>query len=567
MPKMPMTHVAERTAQTRQARLGERLAVARQRLFVGRERELALADALLGHGQSHHLLFTGPPGIGKTSLLRAIARRCRERGLAVLELDGLRNRLSPPSLAELLHPPAHEPQDPHGLVLVIDNLTAHGVFEALEADAGAHAAQGLPPVQVVGAARTAPEGAPGGQPCRNLHHVPLSGLRPEDVDRYLLRRGLDPEHLQGVKRLAAGNPLLLSLAGDSLLHHGPGLGETEAADGILPLLARRFLDEARAPEEVLALQASAIAYRLDTPLLQAMLPETDATRLIDWLASLSCTHARQTAAGRSEVQLHEALRNVVFADLRERHARLLETLIRRAEDHFSVRSGRLSGPASIDLARELTFLSRQSEMSAAHHEQLVASPVYTDRPSPAEARQAPQWTARLLGREAAACLERWLQRQPEGLRVVRGRPGQVEGYYFLAELSPARPAEFRHDPVARACVAHMARLGGAPGRHNGLCRLWLDCKHGLAPSATYSLMLVETVNHCLSQPDIGFFGALQPDDAAAGHMAEVARHDIVSGTRARLGGTPVMVTMHDWRNQSVIDWLIETNRRVRAMPA
>jgi len=61
------------------------------RALVGRETELAELDAGLRRAVEHGAAFliTGPPGIGKTSLLNAVAAEARSRGYNVLAMTGL----------------------------------------------------------------------------------------------------------------------------------------------------------------------------------------------------------------------------------------------------------------------------------------------------------------------------------------------------------------------------------------------------------------------------------------------------------------------------------------------
>ncbi|MFI5845404.1 AAA family ATPase, partial [Catenuloplanes sp. NPDC051500] len=66
--------------------LGERLRAARDRAFVGRDRELAAFRAVLRDGGVLHL--HGPGGIGKSTLLRRLADEARDAGRTVVEVDG-----------------------------------------------------------------------------------------------------------------------------------------------------------------------------------------------------------------------------------------------------------------------------------------------------------------------------------------------------------------------------------------------------------------------------------------------------------------------------------------------
>jgi hypothetical protein len=77
--------------------LGEVLASRRRRTFVGREGELELVRAALVADEPSFsvLWFTGPAGIGKTSLLAVIAEQAADAGWRVVRLDGREPSSSP----------------------------------------------------------------------------------------------------------------------------------------------------------------------------------------------------------------------------------------------------------------------------------------------------------------------------------------------------------------------------------------------------------------------------------------------------------------------------------------
>ena len=59
-----------------------------RRGFVGRERELALLNTLLGDDGPLVLHVRGAPGVGKSRLLDVFAAGARARGATVVRLDG-----------------------------------------------------------------------------------------------------------------------------------------------------------------------------------------------------------------------------------------------------------------------------------------------------------------------------------------------------------------------------------------------------------------------------------------------------------------------------------------------
>ncbi|MES1171458.1 MAG: ATP-binding protein [Actinomycetota bacterium] len=69
--------------------LAERLADRDEQRFVGRERELAFFESLfVDDPPAQVVLVHGPGGIGKSTLLREVARRGAQRGWTVQLIEG-----------------------------------------------------------------------------------------------------------------------------------------------------------------------------------------------------------------------------------------------------------------------------------------------------------------------------------------------------------------------------------------------------------------------------------------------------------------------------------------------
>src|SRR3954469_23899465 len=69
--------------------LADRLAEADEQRFVGRRKELELFDRILVEEPPFHVvLMHGPGGVGKSTLLREVARRGRAAGFAPIMVDG-----------------------------------------------------------------------------------------------------------------------------------------------------------------------------------------------------------------------------------------------------------------------------------------------------------------------------------------------------------------------------------------------------------------------------------------------------------------------------------------------
>src|SRR5512144_2575827 len=95
--------------------LAERLAARDAQRFVGRERELRLLESLLtDEPPAQVVLLHGPGGIGKSMLLREVARRAAARGWTLRLVEG---RELAPVPGEIEHALAGVEDDERPLVL------------------------------------------------------------------------------------------------------------------------------------------------------------------------------------------------------------------------------------------------------------------------------------------------------------------------------------------------------------------------------------------------------------------------------------------------------------------
>jgi hypothetical protein len=324
--------------------LAERLAVRDAQRFVGRERELSFFESLfVDDPPAQVVLVHGPGGIGKSTLLREIARRGTERGWSSRLVEG-RDLAPVPGEIESALGDVAEHRRP---------LILFDTYERMAAADGWLRGRLLPslPAQslVVLAGRTPPE--PGWfengweQLAVELRLDPL----PHDAALALVRaRGMEDGALaHELIAWADGSPLALSLAADAIrrdggawaperIHEHPNL-----AQAILHRIARTELDGGNLDVTAVA----AIARTCDAWLLRDVLPDVDPDEAYAWLRTR--TFSERVGAG---VTLHEIVRQAMRADLRARDPERERELRRRIADHLFSRGRTVGARVVVDLA-------------------------------------------------------------------------------------------------------------------------------------------------------------------------------------------------------------------------
>src|SRR3954449_1294417 len=192
--------------------LADRMAQADERRFVGRRRELALFDRLLAEDPPKHVvLLHGPGGMGKSTLLREVARRGRAAGFAPVVVDG---RALDPVPGEIERALA-------GVEELWRPLLLFDTFERIEALGGwmrERLLLSLPAGAVVvlsGRRPPDPDWLQGGWESLVIE-VPLGPLGEDDALELLAAHGIaDGAAGRELLRWAEGSPLALTLGADT----------------------------------------------------------------------------------------------------------------------------------------------------------------------------------------------------------------------------------------------------------------------------------------------------------------------------------------------------------------
>ena len=252
--------------------LAARMADRDRNRFVGRVAELSFLERCLSdEPPASVVLVHGPGGIGKSSLLRELARRARARGYATFFVEG--RELPPmPDALEAVVSLARDSERPLILIDTYERMTA----------LDGYVRRGLLPslpdrAVVVIAGRGAPDPAwfTGGWE-GVATALELGAMDTVDALTLLSAHGLDDYRALAVADWAGGSPLALALAADTAVADSEWAPEegTEKPE-IVRSLIRRLAEAELEGVRLSALGVVAIARVTTVDLLRAVLPDSD----------------------------------------------------------------------------------------------------------------------------------------------------------------------------------------------------------------------------------------------------------------------------------------------------
>ena len=437
--------------------LADRLAARDRQRFVGRAAELAFFDSLLvDDPPANVVLVHGPGGIGKSTLLREVARRGERRGRKARLVDARELAPVPGELEQAL---AGVEDDEAPLVMfdTYERMTAAGAFLRRRL---------LPSLPersiVILAGRSAPESEwfQGGWEQVTAEYE----LRPLDAEdgRALLReRGIEDEAtVEELLTWAGGSPLALTLAADAVGVDGSWNPEhiedrPELVRALLRHLAATELDGGNLD----VISVAALARATTRPMLEEVLPDVDASAAEEWLRGRS--FAEETSRG---VTLHDIVRKAVRADLRLREPERERELRRRIAEHLYARA--LAGETRLitDLAELVDNPAIRWGFGA---EGTVEYRV--DEVRPEDIAAAPERVSvRPGGQEWWRVTRPLVEQAPECVVVARDREENLAGLCIFVTPGSA-PAAAERDPLLARWLAH------AREHHpDGNVMLWRD---------------------------------------------------------------------------------------------
>jgi Transcriptional regulatory protein, C terminal len=431
----------------------------------------------------------GIGGIGKSSVLAAVAPRLADRGARVVKLDARAIEPTPPGFLAALGAALGAPgpfdsvealarevdSDPRATAIVIDEYDRIRLLDAWLR----HELLPAQPERIwwLLAGRFAPHAA--WLTTAGWSDAVLS-LRLDSLDdaacrALLARRGIAEASMAPMLGLARGSPLALELA--ARYTTAPELGglDENAENAVLDALARRCVADLALPLRE-AIDAVSIVRYATKPLLDAMLGAPCDDALLDALAELSFV---ERADGG--FLLYDTVRHAVVSRLRALDPMRHRVLRLAALAHFerASRDAVPTGPSAWRLTADLLFIVEHPEIREAFFPSYETT-ISIDSALPGDRDAVFAIAERHEPPEAVRAFEHWWQHGRAFFDVARDATGKVLGFAILAASSAIPRAIVEGDALLRAWLTD---LETGPGRERGALfhRRALSADHGEDP--------------------------------------------------------------------------------------
>ena len=370
-----------------------------ERWFVGRERELAVFEQWLTTATPVPavLTVTGRGGVGKSSLLRAFARRAGALGRSVVAIDCRDIPRTPEGLLSALAPLCADAVASLNETLPLILLDVCEQLGPLERSLHEQLLPRLDPHARVVLADRQPVPAswrgdtPPGYLVRTL---PMHSFTELESSEYLHRRGIDDRALvEEAWRAARGNPLALALAADLIADFG--IRHLDAAPEwrlALRSLIERLLRDAQTQGLRALLEASVVVRQFDEATLAALVARGHQGDAFADLCRLSAVRPAEHG-----LRLHDDVRCALTDDLSWRAPERYRALRLRALAHLHERARTAPAEERAWLVAERLFLAQNVFLQAMLFSEDESEDLWVEPARPEEREQLPRlWQTFLL---------------------------------------------------------------------------------------------------------------------------------------------------------------------------
>ena len=539
--------------------LEDRLRGARRAGFVGREAELELFRSAIGapEPQFSVLWVQGPGGVGKTSLLSALAAEAEARGRAPVRIDLRRVEPSPPAFLEEIERVAGGTLEHwERPVLMLDTFEAASALEGWLREVFL---PGLPAgalVVIAGRGRPSEDWRrdPGWRDL--LRVLALRNLAPEEAQELLARAGVPRAVGARLVAITYGHPLALSLLLDVRAQGRDPLALDDVPDIVAALVAG-FLAGVPSPRHRRALEIVAHTRVTTGGLLRRILGEPDGHALLGWLRGLSFIES-----GPEGVFPHDLARDVIDADLRWRDPGAYREVHQAVRADVVERLTHAEGREQQRALADLMYLHRGNPAAAALWDWDSLGRAYADAARPGDEDAVAALVERHEGPESAALARHWLRRRPTDFAIVRGSGSEPLGVLALLMLQDTTDEDRAADPLARAAWEHAhSRTPPRAGDEVMLGRFLVDRDAYQAPSPTLNLTTMVSTREWLRRPRLswGYIACADPD--TFGPLMAYVGFTRAEDADAEVGGRRIAVFARDWRREGPFTWLERMGER------
>jgi len=454
--------------------------------IIGRDAELELLLSSLNDAEPWVWFIHGIAGIGKSTLLRALAGSAGKRRMSVHWLDASSIEPTPAGLLGSLSRQcgrdlsidslaAELGGNACGTAIVIDHYESITLLDSWVRETLVPSLS--PSVKLFLAAREAP--APGWRldPRCNmlLRALGLKALDRPAAEQLLARFGLEQDCAHAIRRAAAGHPLALVLAAGKLRDRVGAM--TDVLADVNFDLARAYLSGIEDKGLLEAIEAASVVRRVTTRMLSMLLPQVAASEYFVALRNLPFVDAAQDG-----LQIHELVRTAVAGTLElsdpSRYRRYQRAAWR------CLKSDARQCPR-VDMWRytaDMIYLLRNPVIREAFFPS-AATGFSIERAQPSDIEDVAAMVQRHEPQPVLEVARAWLAGSRSSFLVVRNRQNRVVGFHWTYDPERVDAALIERDPVARAWLDHCRGNSGPTAKRALFIRRWLSDEHGEAPSA------------------------------------------------------------------------------------